>query len=40
VGPFIDELMSGQDQDGSEPPPALVQRVRAAIEGFVRGLPT
>ncbi len=38
VGPFIDELMSGQDQDGSETPPALAERVRTAVEHFVRGL--
>jgi len=30
--------MSGQDQDGAEPSPELVQRVRAAVEHFVRGL--
>ena len=38
VGPFMDGLMSGQDQDGAEPSPELVQRVRAAVEHFVRGL--
>lgn len=38
VGPFIDELMSGQDQDGDEPSPELERRVRTAIEHFVRGL--
>ena len=40
VGPFMDGLMSGQDQDGAEPSSALVQRVRAAVEHFVRGLHT
>jgi AcrR family transcriptional regulator len=40
VGVFMDELMSGQDQDGPEPSPALVQRVRAAVEYVVRGLQT
>ncbi len=38
VGPFIDELMSGQDRDGAEPSPELVRRVRTAVEHFVRGL--
>ncbi len=38
VGPFIDALMSGQAQDGAEPSPELVQRVRTAVEHFVRGL--
>jgi len=40
VGPFIDELMSGRDQDGSEPSPELKQRVRIAVEHFVRGIQT
>jgi AcrR family transcriptional regulator len=38
VGPFMDELMIGQDRDGSQPSPALVRRVRVAVEHFVRGL--
>ncbi|MEX0787030.1 MAG: TetR/AcrR family transcriptional regulator [Dehalococcoidia bacterium] len=38
VGPFMDQLMSGQDQDGEEPPPELLERVRNAVERFVRGL--
>ena len=40
VGPFIDELMSGQERDGAEPSPQLVQRVRTAVEHLVRGLQT
>ena len=39
VGPFIDELMSGQDQDGIAPSAKLVERVRTAVEHFVGGLP-
>lgn len=39
VGPFIDELMAGQDQDGAEPSAALVERVRTAVQHYVRGLP-
>ncbi len=38
VGPFMDELMSGQDCDGPEPSPQLVERVRITVEQFVRGL--
>ena len=38
VGPFMDEQMSGHDQDGPEPSPQLVERVRTAVEQFVRGL--
>ena len=38
VGPFIDDLMSGQDHAGDEPSPELVRRVSVAIEHFVRGL--
>lgn len=38
VGPFIDALMSGQDQDGDEPTPELLERVRSGIERFVNGL--
>ena len=38
VGPFMDELMSGQDQDGEEPSPELLIRVRSAVERFVAGL--
>jgi AcrR family transcriptional regulator len=40
VGAFMDDLMSGRDQDGSEPSPALVGRVQKAIEHFVQGLQT
>lgn len=38
VGPFMDELMSGHDQDGAEPSLELVGRVKGAVEHFVRGL--
>ncbi len=38
VGPFMDALMSGQDQDGMEPPPELLERVRSGVERFVAGL--
>jgi AcrR family transcriptional regulator len=38
VGPFTDELMSGQDHDGDEPSAELVTRVRSGVERFVRGL--
>ncbi len=38
VGPFMDEIMSGQDTDGLEPSPQLEQRVRSAVEQYVRGL--
>ncbi|MCH8162063.1 MAG: helix-turn-helix transcriptional regulator [Chloroflexi bacterium] len=38
VGPFTDELMSGEDQDGEEPSAELVTRVRSGVERFVRGL--
>ncbi len=38
VGPFMDELMSGQDQDGVEPSPELARRVRTAVEHLVLGL--
>ena len=38
VGPFMDALMSGQEQDGEEPTPDLLARVRSGIERFVRGL--
>ena len=38
VGPFIDELMAGQDQDGAEPSAELLERVRSGVEYFVRGL--
>ena len=40
VGPFMDDLMSGQERDGAEPSPQLVQRVRTAVEHLVRGLQT
>ncbi len=39
VGPFIDELMSGQDEGGTEPSSALTERVRSGVGHFVRGLP-
>jgi TetR/AcrR family transcriptional regulator len=38
IGPFIDELMSEQDQARDDPSPELVGRVRAGVEHFVRGL--
>ncbi len=38
VGPFMDALMSGQDQDGEEPSPDLLARVRSGVERFVDGL--
>jgi len=38
VGPFLDELMAGQDQDGAEPSPELQERVRSGVQHFVRGL--
>ncbi len=38
VGPFSDELMSGQDHDDPEPTPELLDRVRSGVERFVRGL--
>jgi AcrR family transcriptional regulator len=38
VGPFMDALMSGQEQNGEEPSPELVTRVRTVVERFVRGL--
>ncbi len=38
VGPFTDELMAGEDQDGTEPSAELVTRVRSGVERFVRGL--
>jgi AcrR family transcriptional regulator len=38
VGPFMDELMTGQDQDGPEPSPELLERVRSAVQQLVRGL--
>ncbi|MCH8994088.1 MAG: TetR/AcrR family transcriptional regulator [Chloroflexi bacterium] len=40
VGPYMDELMVGQDQDGDEPSPELAQRVRSAVQHFVEGLQT
>ncbi|MCH7837533.1 MAG: TetR/AcrR family transcriptional regulator [Chloroflexi bacterium] len=39
VGPFIDDLMAGRDGDGEEPSPELTERVRVAVQHFVRGLP-
>lgn len=38
VGPFMDELMSGQEQDGPEPSDALKTRVQSGVEHFVKGL--
>jgi AcrR family transcriptional regulator len=38
VGPFMDELMYGRDQDGAEPSPDLARLVRNSVEHFVRGL--
>ena len=38
VGPFMDEIMAGSDQDGEEPSAGLVRRVQSAVEQFVRGL--
>ncbi len=38
IGPFIDEIMSGQDQNGPEPSERLTERVRTAVKHFVRGL--
>jgi AcrR family transcriptional regulator len=40
VGPFMDEIMAGQDQNGPEPSEKLVQRVRSAVQHFVRGIQT
>lgn len=39
VGPFLDEMMAGQDEDGEEPTPELQERVRTVVQRFVRGLP-
>lgn len=39
VGPFIDELMFGQDSNGTEPSQELQDRVRMTVQQFVRGLP-
>ena len=38
IGPFMDEIMAGQDQSGPEPSEKLVQRVSTAVKHFVRGL--
>jgi hypothetical protein len=38
IGPFMDEIMSGQDESGEEPSEKLRQRVRSAVTHFVRGL--
>ena len=38
IGPFMDEIMSGQDQNGPEPSERLSERVRSAVKHFVRGL--
>lgn len=40
VGSFMDQLMSGRDHDGIEPPEDLVQHVRTTVELFVKGLQT
>jgi AcrR family transcriptional regulator len=40
VGVFVDHLMAGEDSNGAEPSPQLVERARSAIEHFVRGLQT
>ena len=37
VGPFSDELMSGQDHDDPQPSPELLDRVRSGIDRFVHG---
>src|SRR3972149_4500108 len=34
VGPFMDELMFGEDRDGDQPSPGLVLRVRTAVAHF------
>ena len=39
VGPFLDEMMAGQDRDGAEPSPELQERVRSVVQRFIRGLP-
>jgi AcrR family transcriptional regulator len=39
VGSFMDELMAGDDRDGAEPTAELVERVRDAVQQFVKGLP-
>jgi len=38
IGPFMDEIMSGQDQSGPEPSEQLTERVRSAVQHFVRGV--
>ncbi len=38
VGPFSDELMSGQDNDDPEPTAELLDRVHSGVERFVHGL--
>lgn len=38
IGPFMDEIMAGQDENGPEPSEKLVERVRLAVRHFVRGL--
>lgn len=38
VGPFMDGLMYGEDNNGPEPSPNLVRLVRNSVEHFVRGL--
>jgi len=38
IGPFMDEIMSGQDQNGPEPSEQLTGRVRSAVLHFVRGI--
>jgi hypothetical protein len=38
VGPFMDELMTGQDHNGAEPSERLVRRVKSAVAQLVGGL--
>lgn len=38
IGPFADEIMSGEQEEGTGPSPELVRRVRSAVETLVRGL--
>ncbi len=38
VGPFSDNLMSGQDHDEAEPSADLLERVRSGVERYVQGL--
>jgi len=38
VGPFSDDLMSGQDHDEDEPSADLLERVRSGVECYVQCL--